>query len=82
MVCRQAAPRAVKPEPVKFVAADEEAKLNAFSSKLLQGEDIDVEDADNPQLVSEYIKEIYLYLRYMEVYTGTLFPAVLNCFEY
>jgi len=65
----KAAETARKPEPVKskpFSALEEQERLNAYSSKLLDIDDIDLEDDDNPQLVSEYIKDIYLYLRYME----------------
>ena len=66
-ICRQKV-EAPKPEASKpFSALEESRKLNAYSSGLLQVDDIDVEDAENPQLVSEYIKDIYLYLRYMEV---------------
>ena len=50
-----------------FSASEEAKKLSAYSSGLLHVDDIDVEDSDNPQLVSDYIKDIYLYLRYMEV---------------
>lgn len=32
----------------------------------LQVEDIDKDDGDNPQLCSEYAKEIYLYMRTLE----------------
>lgn len=40
---------------------------DAFSSKLLTVTDIDAEDKDNPQLVSEYVNEIYAYMRALEV---------------
>lgn len=64
---RQKAEAPPKPEAIKpFSALEENTKLNAYSSGLLQPDDIDVEDSENPQLVSEYIKDIYLYLRYME----------------
>eukprot|EP00062_Callorhinchus_milii_P002288 gi/632938326/ref/XP_007904570.1/ PREDICTED: G2/mitotic-specific cyclin-B2 [Callorhinchus milii] len=39
----------------------------AFSDALLGVEDIDAEDADNPQMCSEYIMDIYKYLRQLEV---------------
>ncbi|KAF0298999.1 G2/mitotic-specific cyclin-B [Amphibalanus amphitrite] len=60
----EAPPKPVESKP--FSALEENKKLNAYSSGLLNVDDIDVEDSDNPQLVSEYIKDIYLYLRYME----------------
>ena len=40
---------------------------NAFSSKLLTVTDIDAEDKNNPQLVSEYVNEIYVYMKNLEV---------------
>ena len=30
-------------------------------------EDIDAQDSDNPQLVSVYVKDVYAYLRHLEV---------------
>lgn len=39
----------------------------AFSTQRLNVEDIDSQDADNPQLVSEYVCDIYKYLRTLEV---------------
>ena len=67
-VCRQKVEAPPKQEASKpFSALEENKKLNAYSSGLLHVDDIDVEDSENPQLVSEYIKDIYLYLRYMEV---------------
>jgi len=40
----------------------------AASSQLLKVvEDIDAQDSDNPQLVSVYVKDVYSYLRYLEV---------------
>nr|AKA66439.1 cyclin B [Palaemon carinicauda] len=48
----------------------QEAKVEelaiAFSSQLLNVEDIDSQDHGNPQLVSEYVNEIYKYLRELE----------------
>uniref|UniRef100_A0A2P2I3H3 G2/mitotic-specific cyclin-B-like n=1 Tax=Hirondellea gigas TaxID=1518452 RepID=A0A2P2I3H3_9CRUS len=38
----------------------------AFSSKMLNITDIDAEDRDNPQLVSEYAEDIYVYMRSLE----------------
>ena len=39
----------------------------AFSSQRLDVEDIDADDKDNPQLVSEYVKDIYKYMWHLEV---------------
>lgn len=50
---------------------EEEAKVEelaiAFSTQRLDIEDIDAQDSDNPQLVSEYVNDIYKYLRELEV---------------
>lgn len=39
----------------------------AFSAALLSVEDVDEQDGEQPQLCSEYVKEIYGYLRELEV---------------
>nr|Q60FX9.1 RecName: Full=G2/mitotic-specific cyclin-B2 [Anguilla japonica]BAD52077.1 cyclin B2 [Anguilla japonica] len=49
------------------VAIKEEELCQAFSDALLAVEDIDEGDADMPQLCSEYVKDIYVYLRNLEV---------------
>lgn len=51
------------PKPVAFTKKSE---TEAFSTKQLPVEDID-QDRDNPQLVSYYAKDIYQYLRQLEV---------------
>jgi hypothetical protein len=46
-------------------------------------EDIDTEDTDNPQMVAEYVTEIYSYMRDMEVRSKTVVVnsrCGLNCF--
>lgn len=46
----------------------EENLCQAFSDALLcKIEDIDQEDGENPQLCSDYVKDIYVYLRQLEV---------------
>lgn len=46
----------------------EENLCQAFSDALLcKIEDIDTEDWENPQLCSDYVKDIYQYLRQLEV---------------
>lgn len=40
---------------------------DAFSKAFIKVEDIDANDKDNPQLVSEYVNEIYQYMRELEV---------------
>ncbi|XP_073459471.1 G2/mitotic-specific cyclin-B1 [Aquarana catesbeiana] len=43
-----------------------EAQSEAFSDALLQVKDMDEDDADNPMLCSDYVKDIYCYLRDLE----------------
>ena len=50
----------------KPVVAAKPAEPEAFSTKQLPIEDID-QDRENPQLVSYYAKDIYSYLRKLEV---------------
>ncbi|XP_063737336.1 G2/mitotic-specific cyclin-B2-like isoform X2 [Eleginops maclovinus] len=47
--------------------AAEEELCQAFSDALLNVQDVDEEDADLPQLCSEYVKDIYNYLHVLEV---------------
>lgn len=44
-----------------------EAEAEAFSKALFNVQDIDVNDKDNPQLVSEYVNDIYNYMRVLEI---------------
>ncbi|XP_051559981.1 G2/mitotic-specific cyclin-B2-like [Myxocyprinus asiaticus] len=48
------------------VSVKEEELCQAFSNSLFPVEDIDEGDADMPQLCSEYVKDIYVYLRRLE----------------
>ncbi|XP_060083337.1 G2/mitotic-specific cyclin-B-like [Ylistrum balloti] len=41
-------------------------KPEAFSKALLKVQDIDANDKENPQLVSEYVNDIYNYMRHLE----------------
>ncbi|XP_067827594.1 G2/mitotic-specific cyclin-B2 [Heptranchias perlo] len=49
------------------VSMKEEDLCQAFSGTLLEVEDIDAQDGGNPQLCSQYIKDIYKYLRQLEM---------------
>uniref|UniRef100_A0A8C9G324 Cyclin B2 n=1 Tax=Pavo cristatus TaxID=9049 RepID=A0A8C9G324_PAVCR len=50
------------------VSMQEEDLCQAFSDVLLHNvEDIDADDSGNPQLCSDYVKDIYLYLRQLEL---------------
>ncbi|XP_041650456.1 G2/mitotic-specific cyclin-B2 isoform X2 [Cheilinus undulatus] len=66
-------PKAPAPaDPVPEEAADvsmkeeEEELCQAFSEALLAVQDVDEQDADQPQLCSEYVKDIYKYLHILE----------------
>ncbi|KAI6078066.1 G2/mitotic-specific cyclin-B2 [Aix galericulata] len=60
-------PKVLSPVPVD-ASMQEEDLCQAFSDVLLNNvEDIDAEDCGNPQLCSDYVKDIYLYLRQLEL---------------
>ncbi|NWX96685.1 CCNB2 protein, partial [Nothoprocta ornata] len=60
-------PKVLSPVPMD-VSMQEEDLCQAFSDVLLNNvEDIDAEDWENPQLCSDYVKDIYLYLRQLEL---------------
>ncbi|NXE87080.1 CCNB2 protein, partial [Menura novaehollandiae] len=64
-------PKVLSPVPMD-VSMQEEDLCQAFSDVLLNNiEDIDAEDWENPQLCSDYVKDIYLYLRELEVGCST-----------
>ncbi|KAM9330983.1 G2/mitotic-specific cyclin-B1 [Gastrophryne carolinensis] len=48
-------------------ASPMEEQSEAFSNALLEMKDVDEDDADNPMLCSDYVKDIYCYLRELEV---------------
>ncbi|NXM54721.1 CCNB2 protein, partial [Illadopsis cleaveri] len=59
-------PKVLSPVPMD-ISMQEEDLCQAFSDVLLNNvEDIDAEDGENPQLCSDYVKDIYLYLRELE----------------
>ena len=53
------------PEPEEMEM--EVGQITSALSKQLVIEDIDEIDQDNPQLCAEYVKEIYSYMRELEV---------------
>ncbi|XP_019389012.1 PREDICTED: G2/mitotic-specific cyclin-B2 isoform X2 [Crocodylus porosus] len=60
-------PKIMSPTPMD-ISMKEEDLCQAFSDVLLSNvEDIDADDWENPQLCSDYVKEIYLYLRQLEL---------------
>ncbi|OXB60153.1 hypothetical protein ASZ78_013028, partial [Callipepla squamata] len=61
------ASKVLSPVPMD-VSMQEEDLCQAFSDVLLHNvEDIDADDSGNPQLCSDYVKDIYLYLRQLEL---------------
>ncbi|XP_029444997.1 G2/mitotic-specific cyclin-B2-like isoform X2 [Rhinatrema bivittatum] len=58
-------PKVLSPAPMD-VSVKEEELCRVFSDTLLNVEDIDAGDGGNPQLCSEYVKDIYVYLRNLE----------------
>ncbi|NXV36274.1 CCNB1 protein, partial [Rissa tridactyla] len=67
----QVPPSAVEPEsptPMETsgCARSEDVLCQAFSDVLLDVEDVDVDDGDDPNLCSSYVKDIYKYLRELE----------------
>ncbi len=60
-------PAPVLPLAQADVLMKEEELCQAFSNTLFPVEDIDEGDADMPQLCPEYVKDIYVYLRSLEV---------------
>ena len=62
---------AVQPLPSVPAPMDiSESDADAFSKILLNVQDIDANDKENPQLVSEYVNDIYEYMRDLEVSTN------------
>ncbi|KAM7015874.1 G2/mitotic-specific cyclin-B2-like isoform 2-T2 [Tautogolabrus adspersus] len=57
----------VSEESADVSMKEEEELCQAFSEALLAVQDVDEEDADQPQLCSEYVKDIYKYLHVLEV---------------
>uniref|UniRef100_A0A3Q0R049 G2/mitotic-specific cyclin-B2 n=1 Tax=Amphilophus citrinellus TaxID=61819 RepID=A0A3Q0R049_AMPCI len=58
----------VSEESVVNVSMKEETELcQAFSEALLTIQDVDEQDVDQPQLCSDYVKDIYKYLHVLEV---------------
>ncbi|KAM4748989.1 G2/mitotic-specific cyclin-B2-like [Rhinophrynus dorsalis] len=55
------------PPTTMDVSMKDEELCRAFSEMLNNVEDIDSEDASNPQLCSDYVKDIYSYLKQLEV---------------
>ncbi|KAM4708934.1 G2/mitotic-specific cyclin-B1-like [Discoglossus pictus] len=60
-------PQPVSPRPMETSVCDPEEELHqAFSNILIEVKDVDAEDAGNPMLCHDYVKDIYSYLRKLE----------------
>ncbi|XP_027137696.1 G2/mitotic-specific cyclin-B2-like isoform X1 [Larimichthys crocea] len=57
----------VSEESADVSMKDEDELCQAFSEALLTVQDVDEDDADLPQLCSQYVKDIYSYLHVLEV---------------
>lgn len=57
----------VSEESADVSMKEEEELCQAFSEALLTVQDVDEQDADLPQLCSQYVKDIYSYLHVLEV---------------
>lgn len=73
----QAAPEPASPTPMETSGCEPADLCEAFSTVILDTaiRDVDAEDFDNPMLCSEYVKEIYTYLRQVEVNLFSFQPA-------
>ncbi|XP_009270816.1 PREDICTED: G2/mitotic-specific cyclin-B1 [Aptenodytes forsteri] len=58
--------RSLTPMETSGCAPSEDMLCQAFSDVLLDVEDVDVEDGADPNLCSDYVKDIYKYLRDLE----------------
>lgn len=64
----------VSEESVGNGSMKEETELcQAFSEALLAMQDVDEQDGDQPQLCSDYVKDIYKYLHVLEVMSSSTF---------
>uniref|UniRef100_A0A8B9M4D8 Cyclin B1 n=1 Tax=Accipiter nisus TaxID=211598 RepID=A0A8B9M4D8_9AVES len=61
------APQSPIPMEVSECSLSDDTLCQAFSDVLLDVEDVDEEDASDPSLCSSYVKDIYKYLRQLEV---------------
>ncbi|XP_067838243.1 G2/mitotic-specific cyclin-B1-like isoform X2 [Heptranchias perlo] len=56
----------VPPSPMEISVCMSEELCEAFSDEILPVEDVDINDGNNPILCSEYVKDVYKYLRQLE----------------
>lgn len=65
----QVQPEPLSPTPMETSGCEPADLCQAFSDVILDTaiRDVDADDYDNPMLCSEYVKDIYKYLRQLEV---------------
>ncbi|XP_013886626.1 G2/mitotic-specific cyclin-B1 [Austrofundulus limnaeus] len=75
----QAQPEPASPSPMETSGCEPADLCQAFSDVLLNTaiKDVDADDYDNPMLCSEYVKEIYKYMRQLEA-EQSVRPAYLQ----
>ena len=69
-------PEPPSPSPMDISGCAPAELCEAFSDVLLDIKDVDADDYNNPMLCSEYVKEIYKYLRQLEVWFLYLYIMV------
>lgn len=68
------------PVPMETSGCAPEDLCQAFSDALIEDiKDVDADDYDNPMLCSEYVKDIYKYLRQLEVGLLWSYSNALSC---
>ncbi|XP_077399211.1 G2/mitotic-specific cyclin-B1 [Vanacampus margaritifer] len=72
-------PESVSPTPMETSGCEPADLCQAFSDVILYStvKDVDADDSDNPMLCSEYVKDIYKYLRQLEAEQNVR-PSYLN----
>lgn len=75
----QALPEPASPTPMETSGCEPADLCQAFSDVILHTaiRDVDADDYENPMLCSEYVKDIYKYLRQLEV--SNMFKLIFSC---
>lgn len=70
------------PTPMETSGCEPADLCQAFSDVILHTaiRDVDADDYENPMLCSEYVKDIYKYLRQLEV--SNMFKLIFSCYIY
>lgn len=78
----QVLPEPASPTPMETSGCEPADLCQAFSDVILHTaiRDVDADDYENPMLCSEYVKDIYKYLRQLEV--SNMFKLIFSCYIY